>query len=103
MVKHSGGEVDVSSGTGVSNTDGAMQPIVKLRVSVNRAARDTEGTAEILLRPYEARAIGLDLIGAAHSSVVDAYLRFEAKEHGLDGDSMLLRLRQVTDAALGPG
>lgn len=96
MVRHSGGDVDVSSGAGVSHRDGGIQPIVRLRVT----PKDEE-TTKILLRPYEARAIGLDLIGAAHSSIADAYLRFEAKEHGTDGDSAVLRLRQVTDAALG--
>jgi hypothetical protein len=99
MVKLSSGDVDVTAGTGFRHDeDGAIEPLVRLTVTT-----DDGHSAHVWMRPYEARAIGLDLIGGAHAAISDAAVRFMAKEHGLDGDSLIGLQRKVTEAALGPG
>jgi hypothetical protein len=96
-VKLSGGDVDVTAGTGFRAGD----PIALVRLTV--ASYDHPQSVVIWLRPLEARAIGLDLIGAGHSSIADAVSRRTAKDHGLDGDSLIGELRQLTTEELGPG
>jgi len=98
MVRHLGGDVDVSSGSGFSSRTGDATPIVQLTVTPN-------GTkpAFIHLSPAEARAIGTDLIAAASQAIADTTLRELAKRQGTDPDELLLALRVRTDAALGEG
>jgi hypothetical protein len=94
----SGGDVDVTAGSGVRRGD--FLPLVRLTVTSN----DEPGNPTVMwVRPLEARAIGLDLIGAAHASLADNVLRVLAKKHGLDGDGLIGTLRVVTEEELGPG
>ncbi len=98
-VKHSGGDVDVSSGTGYSSKAADVsRPIVQLTVSPNGETART-----IHLRPAEARAIGLDLIAAASQALADTVLRRLAREHGTDSDGYVGRLRDATREELGEG
>lgn len=98
MVKLARGDVDVTAGTGFREGTGEIEPLVRLTVT------NSDGdSAHLWLRPYEARVVGLDLIGGAHASIADAAVRFMAKEHGLDGDSLIGLQRAATEAALGPG
>ena len=99
MVRYAGGgDVDVQAGTGVSNETGKMTPLVQLTVT------DRTGKAvKVHIRPLEARAIGLDLIGAAHATIADMTIREIARDSGLDGDGLIFRLRGRTDMELGPG
>lgn len=96
MVKLTGGEIDVSSGTGFRGETALA--IVRLTAQATDGAEVT-----LYLSPAEARAVGLDLIGGAHSAIADAHLRILAKRDGLDGDGLLTGLRTMTDDALGPG
>jgi hypothetical protein len=101
MVKLPRGEVDVSAGTGF--TDGKITALVRVTV---RSAEDLASGAEarvVWLRPIEARAVGLDLIGAAHAAIADAGVRAMARKHGLDGDSLIGLQRAITEAELGEG
>jgi len=98
MTRLSGGEVNVEAGTGFRFATSDALPIVRLTVT------DTAGRAiTIHLCPLEARAVGLDLIGAAHSAIADTELRGIAQAHGLDGDSLVAGLRTRTYAELGLG
>lgn len=92
----SGGDVDVTAGTGFRKE--VPVPLVRLTVTA-------EGGAPVVvwIHPLEARAIGLDLIGAAHAAIGDAQIRIIAKRHGLDGDGLIGEHRSRTEAELGPG
>jgi hypothetical protein len=92
----SGGNVDVTAGTGFSKDEPV--PLVRLTVHTAEGA-----SAQIWIRPLEARAIGLDLIGAAHASIGDCQIRLIAKRQGLDGDGLIGEHRFRTEAELGPG
>lgn len=93
----SGGNVDVTAGTGFRGDD----PLALVRLTVQPA----EGGQPVVIwmRPIEARAVGLDLIGAGHASIADSVIRRTAKRHGIDGDSLIGELRALTNAELGPG
>jgi hypothetical protein len=96
MTVLSGGDVDVSAGTGFSK--GTPLPLVRLTVT------NTLGeSVTIWMRPIEARAVGLDMIGGAHAAISDAAIRVMAKDHGLDGDSLIEIARRMTTDALGEG
>lgn len=97
-VTHSGGDVDVASGTGYSSTTGKATPIVQLTVNPTGLK-----PAFIHLRPVEARAIGLDLIATASQAIADTALRQLAREHGADSDGYVSRLRDATREELGEG
>ena len=90
-MKLEGGSVDVVSG--VAFVKGEPMPLVRLAMS------DDEGGGEIWMPPHAARKIGMDLISAAHQSLADSMIRVIAQETGLDGDGLIDRLRQITDAA----
>lgn len=92
----SGGDVDVTAGTGFRKEEPV--PLVRLTVTAEGGT-----PALIWMRPLEARAIGLDLIGAAHASIGDCQIRLIAKRHGLDGDGLIGEHRFRTEAELGPG
>lgn len=95
-MKLTGGEIDVTAGTGFRGEE----PVALVRLTVS----PTDGEpVRVWLRPLEARAIGLDLIGAAHASIADTVIRRTAKRHGLDGDDVIGELRLTTTAELGPG
>jgi len=89
--------VDVTAGTAFR--EGDLLPLVRLTVT------NEEGRESVVawLSPNEARAVGLDLIGAGHAAIADAELRAVAKRHGLDGDTLIADLRGRTDLELGPG
>lgn len=91
-----GGDVDVTAGTGFR----AGSPIPLIRLTVTAEGGEPQ---VVWIRPLEARAIGLDLIGAAHSAIADSQLRSIAKAHGFDGDTLIGELRFRTEAELGPG
>jgi hypothetical protein len=96
VVKLSGGDVDVTAGTGFLGE--TVIPLVRLTV------KGAGGEPVVVwIRPLEARAIGLDLIGAAHSAIADAHVRRIARRHGLDGDGLVGGLRELTTETLGPG
>lgn len=95
-IRHGGGDVNVVSGVGFSGSTGKARAVVQLTIEPTGAAATT-----ITLTPASARAIGLDLIGAAHSSVADTILRAVARKHGLDGDEMIAMLRGLADKELG--
>jgi hypothetical protein len=97
-MKLSGGDVDVTAGTGFRK--GEPSALVRLTVFSHD---DPDKVVALWIRPLEARAIGLDLIGAAHASMADTVLRAIAQGHGLDGDGLIAMLRAVTDEELGPG
>jgi hypothetical protein len=94
-VRHSGGDVDVQSGTGFSATKDKITPIVQLQVAAGGS------TTLIHLLPQEARMIGL--IAAASQALGDTTLRRLARERGEDGDALIQRLRQTTTEWLGEG
>lgn len=95
-VLHSGGFVDVASGTGFGRSSGNNVPIVRLTV------QPTGGVESVLdMRATEARAVGLDLIAAASQAIADTALRRIAKTNGQDGDSLVAQLRDLTDETLG--
>jgi hypothetical protein len=97
-VLHSGGWVDVSSGTGFSNATGDSVPIVRVTV------QPSGGLESVLdMRAPEARAVGLDLIAAASQAIADTNLRRIAKASGTDGDALVAGLRDLTDETLGEG
>lgn len=93
----SGGDVDVTAGTGFRKDT----PLPLVRLTVQRG--DGGEPVVVWMRPLEARAIGLDMIGAAHASISDAAIRVMAKEHGLDGDTLIGIQRRLTTETLGPG
>jgi hypothetical protein len=97
-VLHSGGSVDVSSGTGFSNKTGQSTPIVRLTVLPTGGVESVRD-----LRAKEARAIGLDLIAAASQAIADTNLRRLAKERGVDGDALVASLLDLTEQTLGEG
>jgi hypothetical protein len=91
------GDVDVTAGTGFRGD--TPVPLVRLTVTTT----EPDQVATIWMRPLEARAIGLDLIGAAHGSIGDCQIRLIAKREGLDGDGLIGEHRFRTEAELGPG
>ena len=92
----SGGDVDVTLWTRFAK--GQPMPLVRLTVTT------TDGESVLIwMRPIEARAVGLDMIGAAHAAISDAAVRVMAKDHGLDGDSLIEIMRRMTIDALGEG
>ena len=96
MTVLSGGDVDVTAGTGFRQ--GEPLPLVRLTVTT------TAGESVLIwMRPIEARAVGLDMIGAAHAAINDAAVRVMAKDHGLDGDGLIEIARRMTTDALGEG
>ncbi|HEX5073364.1 MAG TPA: hypothetical protein VFW03_09165 [Gemmatimonadaceae bacterium] len=97
-VRHSGGDIDVQSGTGFSATKDKITPIVQMTVETTLGEKAT-----IHLLPQEARAVGLDLIAAASQSLGDTTLRRLARERGEDGDALVQRLRRTTSEWLGEG
>jgi hypothetical protein len=94
-VRLSGGDVDVTAGTGFRK--GEPVPLVRLTVTIE------DKSVVAWIRPLEARAVGLDMIGAAHAAIGDAQLRLIAKRHGLDGDGIIEEHRRRTTEELGPG
>ena len=96
MPRLSGGDIDVTAGTGFRSGE----PIALVRLTVETGDGQS---AQVWIRPLEARMVGLDLIGAAHSSIADCELRTLAKAQGLDGDGLIGALRKRTEADLGPG
>lgn len=96
-MKLSGGDVDVTSGTGFRGE----KPVALVRLTVQSG--DGGAPVVVWLRPREARAVGLDLIGGAHAAISDAAVRVMAKRHGLDGDSLIGIQRTMTTEELGPG
>lgn len=95
MVRLSGGDVDVSTGSAFRSSE--ILPLVRLTTT-------SEGQSVIVwLGPNEARAVGLDLIAAASAAMSDAGIREYARANGLDGDSIIGAVRGVTTKVLGPG
>lgn len=92
----SGGDIDVTAGTGFRGPE----PVALVRLTAKVAGA---GPVVVWMRPQEARSLGLDLIGAAHAAINDSAVRIMAKQHGLDGDSLIEIQRKVTTDELGPG
>lgn len=95
-MKLSGGDVDVTAGTAFRGE--TPIPLVRLTVKTEDGSE-----ARVWLRPIEARAVGLDLIGGAHAAIGDTVIRRVAKRHGIDGDDVIAEQRFTTVAELGEG
>ncbi len=94
-----GGDIDVSAGVGFGGTK--LMPVIRLRVQENDKAGVMVGQTGVYLSPREASMIGIDLIRAAMSSIDNTAVRLYAKEHGLDGDTMVLWMKGVAESELG--
>ena len=85
-------DILVHATTGVDRRDGRFLPFVQLTVTV-----EGQGQVTAILPPDKSRSVGLDLIAAAAHASSDAAIRALAKADGLDGDTLILRFRELAD------
>lgn len=93
-MKLNGGDVLVESGVGFSRET----PLPLVRMTVTPAEDGPQVTLH--MTPGKARSIAADLFMAGSSAWAEAAIRSYAKEHGVDGDSIIGWMKTMTDADL---